>query len=79
MCMAENMLSTIVFVNTSKLWGFLGIIPNYTTCILFPSSVSYHLIYSLCPKKNVILEILGQIIKEVKWPQLPLFIYHIRC
>jgi hypothetical protein len=23
-------------------------------------------IYSLCPKKNVILEILGQIIKEVK-------------
>jgi hypothetical protein len=22
--------------------------------------------YSLCPKKNVILEILGQIIKEVK-------------
>jgi hypothetical protein len=34
MCMAENMLSTIVFVNTSKLWGFLGIIPNYTTCIL---------------------------------------------
>jgi hypothetical protein len=28
-------------------------------------------IYSLCPKKNVILGILGQIIKEV--------IYHIMC
>jgi hypothetical protein len=38
-----------------------------------------HKDYSLCPKKNVILEILGQIIKEVKWPWLPLFICHIRC
>jgi hypothetical protein len=35
--------------------------------------------YSLCLKKNVILEILGQIIKVVKWPQLPIFICHIRC
>jgi hypothetical protein len=35
--------------------------------------------YSLRPKKNVILGILGQIIKDVKWPRMPLFICHIRC
>jgi hypothetical protein len=35
--------------------------------------------YSLRPKKNVILEILTQIIKEVKWPQLSLFICQIRA
>jgi hypothetical protein len=34
--------------------------------------------YSLCPKKNVILELLGQIIKEVKWPRLPLIFCRIR-
>jgi hypothetical protein len=31
-------------------------------------------IYFLCPEKNVILKILGQIIKKVKWPRLPIFI-----
>jgi hypothetical protein len=28
--------------------------------------IAIELVYSLCPKKNVISEILGQIIKEVK-------------
>jgi hypothetical protein len=41
--------------------------------------ISNSLAYSHCPKKNVILGILGQIIKEVKLPQLPLFICHIMC
>jgi hypothetical protein len=35
--------------------------------------------YSLRPKKNVIVENLGQIIKEVKWPRLSIFICYIRC
>jgi hypothetical protein len=35
-------------------------------------------ILPLC-QKNVILGILGQIIKAVKWPRLPLFICHIKC
>jgi hypothetical protein len=35
--------------------------------------------YPLHLKKNVVLESLWRIIKEVKWPQLPLFICHIRC
>jgi hypothetical protein len=38
------------------------------------TNLSEKMYYSLRLKKNVILEILGQIIKEVKWPQLPLFI-----
>jgi hypothetical protein len=40
--------------------------PWYHSKLHYLHSVSYHLIYSRCPKKNVILEILGQIIKEVK-------------
>jgi hypothetical protein len=48
---------------------------SYLDSLVVLSSV----VYSLCPKTNVILEILGQIIKEVKWPQLPLFICHIKC
>jgi hypothetical protein len=37
------------------------------------------LTYSPSVQKNVIVQILRQIIKEVKWPRLPLFICHIRC
>jgi hypothetical protein len=43
------------------------------------SQIKIQYVYSLCPKTNVILEILGQIIKKVKWSRLPLFICHIRC
>jgi hypothetical protein len=45
------------------------VVSKFSTEVIFISEMSYtHLkgIYSLCPKKNVILEILGQIIKEVK-------------
>jgi hypothetical protein len=31
------------------------------------------------PSGGLPLKILGQIIKEVKWPQLPLLIFYIRC
>jgi hypothetical protein len=57
--------------NNQSLWGeFLLLIMLYIWTRLGVSFNAYMsilvAIYSLCPKKNVILEILGQIIKKVK-------------
>jgi hypothetical protein len=65
---------------TSKVYTNLVFSLLVFRCMLL-CGLKWHwlVMYSLCPKKNVILGILGQVIKKVKWPQLPLFICHIRC
>jgi hypothetical protein len=53
----------------------------FVRIITWPKQKYWSVIKSSTPsvKKNVILEILGQIIKDVKWPRFPLFICHIMC